>query len=112
MTVRTHLPSILLEPANTPCGNPGCITLYTGNDCFLCDAAWEILKEVVSDFGLADSTIKLVDASSLGGDVRDYSGTIGLPTISICRNVIAGLPDIDAVRGAIMHAVLRGCFNQ
>ncbi|MHA2379324.1 MAG: hypothetical protein ACXADO_08505 [Candidatus Thorarchaeota archaeon] len=111
MTVNTHVPGIMVETTKTPCGKPGCITLYIGSECVLCDAAMELLREVVGDFGLSDSTITLVDAESLGGDVRDFSGSIGLPTINICKSVIAGLPDVDAVRGAIMHAVLRVCFS-
>ncbi len=111
MTVNTHIPSISIELSKTPCGRPGCITLYTGDDCVLCDAAMEILREVVGDFGLSDSTITLVDAESVGGDGLGFSGSLGLPTISICRSVIKGLPDVDAVRGAIMHAVLRNCFS-
>jgi len=71
----------------------------------------KILREVVGDFGLSESTITLVDAESLGGDGRSSSRSLGLPTISICRSVIKGLPDVDAVRGAIMHAVLRNCFS-
>lgn len=110
MTVNTHIPSITLEPPKTPCGKPGCITLYTGDDCVLCEAAMEILKEVVGDFGLSDNAITLVDAESLGGNACGSSGSFGLPTINICRSVIKGLPDVDAVRGAIMHAVLRNCF--
>ena len=110
MTVNTHIPSITLELSKTPCGKPGCITLYTGNDCVLCEAAMKILKEVVGNFGLSDSKITLVDAESLDGNGSDSSSSLGLPTIDICRYVIKGLPDVDAVRGAIMHAVLRGCF--
>ncbi|MFX1603287.1 MAG: hypothetical protein ACFFCK_07360 [Promethearchaeota archaeon] len=110
MTVNTHIPSLSIEPSKTPCGKPGCITLYTGEDCVLCDAAMKILKEVVGDFGLSDSTITQVDAESLGGNGSGSSGSFGLPTISICRSVIKGLPDVDAVRGAIMHAILRNCF--
>ncbi len=111
MTVNTHIPSITLEHPKTPCGRPGCITLYVGEDCVLCDAAMEILKEVLGDFGLSDSAITLVDAESLGGDGNGSSTSLGLPTINICKSVIKGLPDVDAVRGAIMHAVLRNCFS-
>ncbi|UCH05274.1 MAG: hypothetical protein JSW05_03675 [Candidatus Thorarchaeota archaeon] len=109
-TVNTQIPSITIEPSKTLCGRPGCITLYIGDDCVLCDAAIQILKEVVGDFGLSDSTITLIDAESLGGNRRGSSGSLVLPTINICRSVIKGLPDVDAVRGAIMHAVLRNCF--
>jgi hypothetical protein len=30
----------------------------------------------------------------------------------ICHEVFTGLPDMDVARGAIMHAVLKGCFSE
>jgi glutaredoxin len=109
MTVWTHQPLYDFGECKTPCGRAGCITLYTGDGCFFCDMAWEILKEVVSDFSLPYDAIALVDTERVDPAI---AGPLGLPTIQICGEVIVGIPDIDQIRGALMHAVLRTCFNE
>lgn len=111
MTVWTHQPLYDFTKCETACGKYGCITIYTGDGCFFCDAACELLKEVVSDFGLPYEAITLVDADTVNPTNSSLSSPVGLPTIQICNDVIVGLPDIDAVRGALMHAVLKGCFS-
>ncbi|MFX1263306.1 MAG: hypothetical protein ACFFAZ_14590 [Promethearchaeota archaeon] len=112
MTVWTHQPLYDCAECKTPCGKTGCITLYTGDGCFFCDTAWEILKEVVSDFSLPYEAISLVNADSVTPERLDFDGPLGLPTIQICGEVIVGIPDVDHIRGAIMHAVLRQCFTE
>jgi hypothetical protein len=112
MTVRTHQSLYDCAECKTPCGKAGCITLYTGAGCFFCDTAWKILKEVVSDFSLPYEAISLVNADDVNPEKLDLAGPLGLPTIQICEEVIVGIPDVDHIRGAIMHAVLRQCFTE
>jgi hypothetical protein len=111
MTVWTHQPLYDFAECKAPCGRAGCITLYIGDGCFFCDTAWQILKEVVTDFNLSCEAISLVEADSVNHEKLDHAGPLGLPTIQICDEVIVGIPDVDHVRGAVMHAVLRRCFT-
>ena len=76
----------------------------------MCDAALEILQTVVSDFGLPKNVIQKVDVLSEDDDGCGLPPPVGLPAIRICQELITGLPDMDAARGAVMHAVLNGCF--
>jgi hypothetical protein len=75
----------------------------------LCEVALEILQSVISDFGLPPSAIKVVDVLDTKSGC-DLPPPIGLPALRICQEVITGLPDMDTARGAVMQAVLNGCF--
>lgn len=110
MTVRMESSLIPLESQKTECGRSSCIILYSSEQCVLCDAALEILYSVISDFGLPTSVIKKVDISN-GDDGCNLPAPVGLPAMRICQEVLTGLPDIDVARGAVMHAVLNGCFS-
>ena len=110
MTVRTESAILPLEIMKTDCGRCSCIILYTSEHCILCDAALEIMYSVISDFGLPPSAIKVVDVldDNCGCDLPP---PVGLPAMRVCQEVITGLPDMDTARGAVMHAVLNGCFS-
>lgn len=110
MTVRTESALLPLETPKTDCGRCSCIILYSSEHCVLCDAALEILYSVVSDFGLPPSVIRKVDVLN-DDDGCGLPPPVGLPAIRICQEVITGLPDMDTARGAVMHAVLNGCFS-
>lgn len=110
MTVRIESAIFPLETTKTDCGRCSCIILYSSEHCVLCDVALEILYTVISDFGLPISVIKKVDIVN-DDDGCNLPPPVGLPAIRICQEMISGIPDMDTVRGAIMHAVLNGCFS-
>ncbi len=110
MTVRIESALIPIDKQKTECGRVSCIILYSSEKCVLCDAAMEIMQTVVSDFGLPTSTIKKIDILD-EDDGCDLPAPVGLPAIRICQELLTGLPDIDVARGAVMHAVLNGCFS-
>jgi hypothetical protein len=105
-----RIPSIKRK---TKCGRAGCIILYTGDGCIFCEAALKTLNSVVSDFGLPTSAVSALEASECCDDLSPgFPGPMGLPTIRICDETLVGLPDPDEARGAVMHAVLRSCFQE
>ena len=110
MTVRTESALLPIETQKTECGRCSCIILYSSEICVLCDAAMEIMQTVISDFGLPTSVIKKIDVLN-EDDGCDLPAPVGLPAIRICQELLTGLPDIDVARGAVMHAVLNGCFS-
>ncbi|MFW9843958.1 MAG: hypothetical protein ACFFEV_05230 [Candidatus Thorarchaeota archaeon] len=110
MTVRTELAHLTVESPNTDCGRCSCIILYSSEKCILCDAAFEILQSVISDFGLPPHVIKTVDVLN-DDDGCGLPLPVCLPAIRVCQEVITGLPDLDTARSAVMHAVLNGCFS-
>lgn len=110
MTVRIESAILPLEITKTDCGRCSCIIVYSSEHCVLCDTALEILYSVISDFGLPASVIKKVDIL-IDDDGCSLPPPVGLPAIRICQEMITGLPDMDTARGAIMHAILNGCFS-
>ncbi|RLI57309.1 MAG: hypothetical protein DRP09_03430 [Candidatus Thorarchaeota archaeon] len=110
MTVQMDSAYVTMNKEETPCGRCSCIILYSSPKCLLCDAALEILLTVISDFGLSPSVIRKVDIESGHSDGCETPPPVGLPAIRICDELLTGLPDMDVTRGAVMHAVLRGCF--
>jgi len=68
----------------------------------------EVLHEIVTEFGLPLDIVTEVDIDTANDS--DLSSIVALPTISICGITIPGLPDVDDVRGALMNAILGGCF--
>ena len=110
MTIRTQTAILGIQERRCDCGRCRCVTLYSSEHCILCDAAFEILCSVISDFGLSPDVVHKVDiACDDDGSIDPVP--VGLPAMRICQEVLTGLPDLDAVRGAVMHAVLRGCFS-
>lgn len=111
MTVRQESAYVSHKTQRTECGRCACIILYTSEQCVLCDAALEIMYSVLSDFGLPPQTIRTVDVESGDDDGCGLPAPLGLPAMRVCDEFIAGLPDMDVARGAVMHAVLRNCFS-
>ena len=111
MTVRTESAILPIDVQKTECGRCSCIILYSSKHCILCDAALEMLYSVISDFGLPKSVIKKIDVLT-EDDGCNLPAPVGLPAIRICQELLTGLPDIDVARGAVMHAVLNGCFSE
>lgn len=108
MTVRLDSISRAFSEGRTACNRLGCVILYTGDSCALCDVALEVLHEIVAEFGLPLDIITEVDIET--ADDCDLSGIVAIPTMSICGEIIPGLPDIYDVRRALMNAILRGCL--
>jgi hypothetical protein len=108
MTVRLDSISRAFSEGRTVCNRLGCVILYTGDNCALCDTALKVLHEIVAEFGLPLNIVAEVDIETAND--CDISGIVALPTMSICGKIIPGLPDIDDVRGALMNAILRGCL--
>jgi hypothetical protein len=75
----------------------------------LCDAALEIMYSVISDFGLSPRVIRKINITT-EDDGSNMPLPSSLPALRICQEILTGLPDIDVARGAVMHAVLNGCF--
>jgi hypothetical protein len=93
------------------CGKSNCIVLYRGDGCVFCDAAWEILESVVSEFNIPHDFIEKIDVSIMNETESRSFNQMGLPAIEICNEIIFGLPDIDLVRSAVANAILKGCFS-
>ncbi len=108
MTVRLDSISRAFSEGRTACNRLGCVILYAGDSCALCDVALEVLHEIVAEFGLPFDIITEVDIET--ADDCDLSGIVAIPTMSICGEIIPGLPDIYDVRRALMNAILRGCL--
>jgi hypothetical protein len=111
MTIRTESAMIDLPERKCDCGRCSCIILYSSEQCILCDAALEILYSVITDFGFSQNVVRRIDITNEGDD-SDLPLPVSLPAIRICQEVLTGLPDMDVARGAVMHAVLRGCFAE
>lgn len=111
MTVNQESAYVSFKSERTECGRCACIILYTSEQCVLCNAALEIMYSVISDFGLSPSVIREVDVANGDDDGCGMPAPVGLPAMRICGEFISGLPDMDEARGAIMHAVLKGCFS-
>jgi hypothetical protein len=111
MTIRTESVSTFSEQKKCDCGRCSCIILYSSEHCILCDAALEMMYSVISDFGLSPEVIRKIDVT-LEDDGCNTPTPVSLPAMRICHEVLTGLPDMDVARGAVMHAVLRGCFSE
>jgi len=111
MTVEQGSAYISYKTQRTECGRCSCVIVYTSEECVLCDAALEIMYSVISDFGLPRSTIREVDVVRGDDDGCGFPAPVGLPAMRICEEFVAGIPDIDEARGAVMHAVLKNCFS-
>lgn len=94
------------------CGKSSCIVLYKGDGCVFCDAAWEILDSVVSEFNIPSHYVEKVDVGVMNDSESRSFNQMGLPAIEICNEIIFGLPDIDMVRTAVVSAILKGCFSE
>jgi hypothetical protein len=111
MTVEQESAYISYRTKRTECGRCACVIVYTSDECVLCDAALEIMYSVISDFGLSPSAIREVNVVQGEDDGCGLPAPVGLPAIRICEEFVAGTPDIDEARGAVMHAVLKNCFS-
>jgi hypothetical protein len=111
MTVEQESAFTSYKTERTECGRCACVIVYTSDDCILCDAALEIMYSVISDFGLSPSVIREVNVIRGDDDGCELPAPVGIPAIRICEEFVAGLPDIDNARGAVMHAVLKNCFS-
>jgi hypothetical protein len=111
MTLRTESISTFGEQKKCDCGRCSCIILYSSEHCILCDAALEIMYSVISDFGLSANAIRRIDITT-EDDCCNIPLPVSLPAIRICQEVLTGIPDMDVARGAVMHAVLKGCFSE
>lgn len=111
MTVRTEVALSSIPEKKCDCGRCSCIILYSSQQCILCDAALEILYAVISDFGFSANVVQKVDILT-EDDSCSTPAPVSLPAIRICQEVLTGLPDMDVARGALMHAVLKGCFSE
>ncbi|MBN2228743.1 MAG: hypothetical protein JW779_04045 [Candidatus Thorarchaeota archaeon] len=110
MTIRIESASLSVPIKECACGQCSCIILYTSPKCILCNAALEILYSVISDFGLSQDVVSIVDITS-EEEACNIPPTASLPAMKICQELLTGLPDLDVARGAVMHAVLKGCFS-
>ena len=43
------------------CGRTGCIAIYRTDNCHLCDAAGDFLKEIIREEGLSENLIKVIE---------------------------------------------------
>ncbi|NHJ12662.1 MAG: hypothetical protein EAX95_03260 [Candidatus Thorarchaeota archaeon] len=93
----------------TPCGRCGCIIVYTGDYCFFCDAAKEMLGEAIAQYGVSDSAICQIDVDS-EGECGCNDSITRLPTIRICSVKLEGLPDEGQVTDAVLRALMMDCF--
>ncbi len=111
MTIRTESISTLTAQEKCDCGRCSCIILYSSEYCILCDAALEIMYSVISEFGLSPNVIRKIDITA-EDDGCSLPPPVSLPAMRICQEVLTGIPDMDVARGAVMHAVLKGCFSE
>jgi hypothetical protein len=112
MTVRADTTYTSEKRCQSACGRCSCVILYSSEHCLLCEAALEVLYEVMSDFGLPKEAVRVVDVMSKEGDGCGLPTPARLPAIQICDEMISGLPDPDVARGAVMQTILRSCFHE
>jgi hypothetical protein len=68
--------------------------------------------DVVADFGLSRDMVRVVNILEDADDGCDLPPPVGVPAMRICDELISGLPDRDVARGAVMQAILKGCFHE
>lgn len=112
MTLHMETTYIPLEQEEAICGKKGCIVFYNGTGCALCDVALEVLHEVLVQFNIQPEAVIHVDFESVDDNELEMLGHLALPIIRICNEIISGVPDLDVLRIAVMHALLRGCFSE
>ena len=93
------------------CGKSACIVMYKGEHCVFCDAAWEILDSILSEFNIPSDFVEKIDISLMNETESQSFNKMGIPAIEICNEIIFGLPDVDMVRSAVVSAILKGCFS-
>lgn len=112
MTVQADSSYVSEKRHKTACGRCSCLIVYSSPHCLLCNAALEIMYDVVADFGLPRNMIRVVDVLAGDDDGCGFPPPVGLPAVRICDELILGLPDADIARGVVMQAILKGCFHE
>lgn len=111
MTLEVWKTTEVKSTTQVPCQRSACIMFYASDDCLLCDAAWQVLLEAVSDLGLEASIVEKVDINECPPEDLPPTKNFMLPIIRTCDRDLSGFPDIDTVRTAIMQAMVNCCFS-
>ncbi|MHA2119334.1 MAG: hypothetical protein ACW98J_10480 [Candidatus Thorarchaeota archaeon] len=107
----TDVISTAQNSSKPPCGRCGCIIVYTGKLCLFCEAAKEIIKEAINQYGVSGDVICQIDVDEGEEAGCGCEDTVtSLPTIRICEVVLEGLPDEGQVTDAVLRALMMDCF--
>ena len=93
------------------CGRTGCIAIYRTDNCHLCDAAGDFLKEIIREEGLSEKLIKVIE-HDYQLDEPNFDEILSRPAIRVCDTVVTGFPDNDKMRNTLRRAASMNCFSE
>jgi hypothetical protein len=93
------------------CGRTGCIAIYTTDNCYICDAAGDFLKELLKEEGLSEKIIKVIEQDYKLSE-PNFDEILTRPAIRVCDTVVTGLPDNDKMRNTLRDAASMTCFSE
>ncbi len=93
------------------CGRTGCIAIYKTNNCHLCDAAGDFLKDIIREEGLSENLIKVIEHDYQLNE-PNFDEILSRPAIRVCDTVVTGFPDNDKMRNTLRRAASMNCFSE
>ena len=101
------------EPENvlprSACGRVGCVTIYKTDDCHLCEAVDNYMKDLVKSEGFSETIINTVDKSALSEE-PNFDNVHSVPAVRVCETIMIGLPDDEKMRFSLRTANNKKCF--
>ncbi len=91
-----------------PCGRESCITFYKAEHCVFCGPVFDILMDVLEEFGISKHAVKVVRVDEPGSE-KSEEDLPGLPTIEICEESLTGLVSEEEIRSKIVQMMVSGC---
>ena len=99
-----------IEPMDLPCGKNTCITFYKSNHCLFCEPAFEILMELVQEFGLPSRSVEVVNVDDPSAQITENDVPV-VPLIRLCRDhQVSGFVSDDQLRSALMGLMVKPCY--
>jgi thiol-disulfide isomerase/thioredoxin len=93
-----------------PCGKNTCITFYKSNHCLFCEPAFEILMELVQEFGLPSRSVEVVNVDDPSAQITENDVPV-VPLIRLCRDhQVSGFVSDDQLRSALMGLMVKPCY--
>ncbi len=96
------------EAKELPCGRETCITFYKAEHCVFCGPVFDILMDVLEEFGLSERVVKIIQVDDPDSEVKEED-LPGLPIIEICEERLVGLVVDEEVRTKIVGVMVSGC---
>ncbi|MHA1906992.1 MAG: hypothetical protein ACW98Y_06845 [Candidatus Thorarchaeota archaeon] len=92
------------------CGRTGCIAIYTTDNCNICEAAGNFLKDLMKEEGLSEKIIRIIEHDYQLNE-PNFDDILSRPAIRVCDTVVTGLPEDEKMRNSLRHAVRMKCFS-